>query len=102
MTVGHLARFRVALMVTGPDWADYAERLAAVGAAHERVPLGESAPFGCVAARGPPGSRGASRSDRAGYLRCAVADGTAPLLRHPTPAPGAGEPGDACPGRPPG
>ena len=38
-------------------------------------------------------SRGASRSDRAGYLRCAVADGTAPLLGHPTAPPGAGAPG---------
>ena len=46
----------------------------------------------CVAARGPPASRGASRSDRAGYLRCAVADGTAPPLRHPTTQPGPGRP----------
>ena len=43
---GHLARF--ALMVTVPDQADDADRLAAVGAADERVQLGEGAPFGYI------------------------------------------------------
>ena len=55
MTVGHLARF--ALMVTGPDRADDADRLAAVGAAHERVPLGEGAPFGYAPTVLPPEGR---------------------------------------------
>ena len=54
-TVGHLARF--ALMSTGAAWADYAERLAAVGAAHERVPPGEGAPFGYVPTVLPPERR---------------------------------------------
>ena len=34
--------------MTGPDWADDADRLSTVGPAHERVPPGEGAPFGYV------------------------------------------------------
>ena len=53
-TVGHLVRFPLML----PDRADDANRLAAVGAAHERVPLGEGAPFWYVPIVLPPeGSR---------------------------------------------
>ena len=51
-----------------------------------------------VAARVLPASRGASRSYRAGCLRRAVADGTAPLLCRPNPTPGAGAPGRRMPG----
>ena len=42
---------------TGPARADYAERLAATGAAHERVPPGEGAPFGYVPTVLPPEGR---------------------------------------------
>ena len=45
-TDGRLERY--ALIVTGPGRADDADRLSTVGSAHERVPLGESAPLGYV------------------------------------------------------
>ena len=98
---------RFALTVTGPGRADDADRLAAVGAAHERVPLGEGAPFGYAPTVLPPEGRPPREApaDLTGLATYAVPWPTAPrhyfVTRPPTWGRGA-RPGVACPGLPPG
>ena len=64
----------------GLDRADDADRLAAVGAAHERVPLGEGAPFEDVAIVLPPEGRPPPKApaDLTGLAAFAVPWPTAP------------------------
>ena len=93
-TDGHLKRF--ALMVTGPDRADDGDRLATVHAAHERVPLGEAAPFGYNAIVLPPEDRPPPEApaDLTGLAAYAVQWPTAPRRYSVARSP---HPGQGCP-----
>ena len=53
--------------MTGPDHAVDGDRLAMVHAAHERVPLGEGAPFRLPAEGRPPPEAPAHLFDLAAY-----------------------------------